>query len=207
MTDPVSWTNDTRTISDLTPWIRNPKYISKPNAIRLLESLKKFGNVEPLCIGPDGDLYNGHQRVSVMSQAYGSEHVVEVRVASRNLTETERQELTVLMHKGATGEFNWDDLANWDVGDLLAWGFTEQEFFDHGIKLDFAGELGVESGGSENKTGTAGGPVIQYAIIFETEEQQQIFYQFIAYCKQARPDLLTIAGRMTAVIFEKGLVA
>jgi DNA modification methylase len=78
------------------------------------------------------------------------------------LTEKEREKLTVFLHKGAAGEWDFDVLANeFDVDDLLDWGFEEQDLDldlwgvpepepDPGAQIDRAEELreqwGVESG-------------------------------------------------------------
>jgi hypothetical protein len=59
---------------------------------------------------------------------------VDVRVASRELSEKEREKLTVFLHKGAAGEWDFDVLANeFEVDDLLDWGFKE---FELGIDTD-----------------------------------------------------------------------
>jgi len=53
---------------------------------------------------------------------------VDVRVSSRSLTEDERKKLTVYLHKGATGEFDFDLLANnFEIDDLLEWGFETKD--------------------------------------------------------------------------------
>jgi hypothetical protein len=49
-------------------------------------------------------------------------------VASRALTEKEREKLTVFLHKGAAGDWNFDVLANeFELDDLLEWGFEKPE--------------------------------------------------------------------------------
>ena len=50
-----------------------------------------------------------------------------MRVASRKLTKKERQKLVVLLHRGTTGDWNWDILANeFELDDLKARGFAER---------------------------------------------------------------------------------
>lgn len=124
-------------MSDLKPWPRNPRQIKEDQARRLGESLEEFGQPETIAIGPDNEIYNGHQRLSVWMNEHGPDFEVDVRVSSRKLTEKEREKLTVYLHKGAAGEWDYDLLANeFDIGDLLEWGFE-----------DF--ELGVEGWGEE----------------------------------------------------------
>jgi len=147
----IIWTNETRKLSDLIPWEHNPRQIGRTEAERLVASKKKFDQPWPLVIRPGNELYDGHQRLNVWGKEYGDIEVA-VRVASRPLTELERQELTVVGHKGAAGEFDFDMLANWGLeAELLEWGFSEEELVgiwpeddppaDPGPQLDRAAEL------------------------------------------------------------------
>jgi hypothetical protein len=58
---------------------------------------------------------------------YGSDYEIECRIASRPLTEKEREKLTVFLHKGAAGEWDFDTLSEWDIPDLIEWGFKPFE--------------------------------------------------------------------------------
>ena len=122
------WTNEKRKLSDLKPWERNPRQIKDKQAKLLAESFSDFGQVETIAVSANGDIYNGHQRLSVLAGKYGMDYEVDVRVSSRDLTEKERERLTVYLHRGATGEWDFDELANWDMSDLLTWGFEESDF-------------------------------------------------------------------------------
>lgn len=130
----ITWTNERRKLADLIPWEHNPRTINNAQAERLVDSVETFGQVETLAVGPGNELYNGHQRLSVLAGQYGMDHEVDVRVASRSLTKRERQQLTVYLHKGAAGEWSFEELANWGINDdLLTWGFAPEEL---GIGLD-----------------------------------------------------------------------
>lgn len=128
MGDKITWTNETRKLSDLIPWPRNPRQIKTDQAKRLVESFDEFGQVETIAIGPGNEVYNGHQRLNVLASKYGKDYAVEVRVSSRALTEKEREKLTVFLHKGAAGEWDFDTLANeFEIPDLMEWGFKPYE--------------------------------------------------------------------------------
>ena len=130
MTD-ITWTTERRKLSDLIPWPRNPRQITKDQARRLSESLDEFGQVQTIAISPDNQILDGHQRqlVWAASEKWGPDLDVDVRVASRALTEKEREKLAVYLHKGAAGEWDFDVLANeFELGELLEWGFTEYDF-------------------------------------------------------------------------------
>jgi DNA modification methylase len=128
----ITWRHDQRRLGDLVPWEHNPRQIGKEQAARLLDSLDKFGQIHPIAIGPQNQIYDGHQRDAVWaaSNKYGPKYEVDVRIANRALTDKERAQLVVYLHKGAAGEFDFDALANLpetDIADLVAWGFDEAE--------------------------------------------------------------------------------
>lgn len=128
----VSWVAEKRKLKDLIPWERNPRKIREEQAKRLLKSFDEFGQVETIAISPTNEIYNGHQRLKVLRDAFGDDYEVEVRISNRPLTEKEREKLTVYLHKGTTGEWDFDILANeFDTNDLLSWGFDKVDFGIH----------------------------------------------------------------------------
>ena len=126
----TTWTATTIALSKLKPWERNPKRISKAHAARLLDLWERLGQFQTIAIGPGGEVYDGHQRLSVLKAKHGGGYVVQVLQASRPLTEAEREELTIAAHSGTTGSWDWDALAGWDVGNLTAWGLDEELLSD-----------------------------------------------------------------------------
>jgi len=46
-------------------------------------------------------------------------------VASRPLTEPEREKLVIFLHSGATGSYDWDILSSWNTPTLKSWGLDE----------------------------------------------------------------------------------
>lgn len=128
MTD-ITWTNDTRRLSDLVPWEHNPKRMTKKQAEGLRLSIERFGFAVPFLVSPDGDIYDGHQRQALMGaiREYGPNATVDVRVSSRPLTDDERRELVVRLKQNQAG-WDFDMLANeWDGDKLVDWGFDEDE--------------------------------------------------------------------------------
>jgi len=121
----INWTHDRVHLRDLRTWERNPRHITKRQAERLLASWDEFGQVETIAIDASDVVVNGHQRLSVLLAAYGPDYVVDVRRADRALTDAERERLTLLLHAGATGGWDWDALANWDADMLLAGGMDD----------------------------------------------------------------------------------
>ena len=121
----LTWANERRKLSELVPWDRNPRQIREGEARRLAESLDDFGQIHAIAIDPSGGILDGHQRRNVWAalDRYGPEYAVDVRVASRALSEKERERLIALLHVGAVGDWDWDALSGWDAGELQGWGF------------------------------------------------------------------------------------
>lgn len=129
MGEQLTWTNAKRKLSDLVPWEHNPRQIDDAQRERLAHSWDEFGQVESLAIDPNNTIINGHQRKKTLEalERYGPDFEVDVRVASRVLTEKEQKKLSVLLVK-ASGDWDWTELGTWDEVDLLAWGLEEGEF-------------------------------------------------------------------------------
>jgi len=168
----INWHNVTVKLKDLTPWEHNPKSISKAHAKRLLDYWQRVGQFQSIAIGPGGEVYDGHQRLSVLRAAYGDDYEIDARQSDIALTDEQRKELVIAAHVGTTGQFDWDALSGWDAGQLQEWGMDgetlaswradataltemleaakEQPAEDPGAQVDKAEELrekwGVESG-------------------------------------------------------------
>jgi hypothetical protein len=120
--EPITWTDCKLRLGDLSEWDDNPAEITKDAGARLAESLGEFGQIQTLAIDPERRLVDGHQRRGVWIDKYGADYVVDCRMASRMLTQKERQKIAVLLRSGTTGRYNWDKLAAWEGDDLQAWG-------------------------------------------------------------------------------------
>ena len=124
MPNAITWTNTTVKLGDLKPWADNPKLSTKAQAKRILDSWQKFGQVMTVAIGPSNEVYDGHQRLSVLLTLYGPEYTVDARQSSRHLTDDEHRAM-VLALTNATGSWNWEQLAGWQAEELKGWGFDK----------------------------------------------------------------------------------
>ena len=131
----LTWNNETRHLRDLKPQQDNPRTISESQAKRLLESWDEYNQVETLAIGPDGTIYNGHQRYYTLLALGNLDLQVDVRVSSRALTQEEWRKLTVFLHEGIVGDWDFEALKGWDTERLLEWGFEEGELEAAGFEL------------------------------------------------------------------------
>jgi len=121
-----TWSTTRVKLGDLTPWPRNPRRINDAQSARLLDSFDSFGQVELIALGPNNEVYNGHQRLKVLAAKHGPDFELEARVCSRELSETEREKLTIYLHKGAAGDFDLEVLLKeFDPVLLDAWGMPD----------------------------------------------------------------------------------
>ena len=174
----ITWTNERRKLRDLIPWEHNPRQINKREAERLGDSLAEFGQIQTIAIGPDNEVYDGHQRKAVWSllPQFGPDHEVDVRVSSRPLTEKERQKLVIYIHRGTNANWDWDELANtFEVPDLLEWGFDAWELGGIGTADDIA-ELWEGMPEFEQKDA---GPVRSITVHFQTLPDVEVFAELV----------------------------
>jgi DNA modification methylase len=128
MTAP-NWTNEERTLGQLSEWPNNPRYSTSEDASAIVESFGEWGQTQPLLIDPDNKLIDGHQRLKALIAKYGAGFVVQVRVSDRRFTEKQRRKFVADTHLKATGKWDWPKIAAWDDGetDLADWGFDAKK--------------------------------------------------------------------------------
>jgi DNA modification methylase len=121
----IVWKNITVKLGDLKPWADNPRMSTKAQAKRLLQSFDKFGQVQTVAIDPDGNVLDGHQRLSALLTIHGNKYELDARQSNRPLTDAERRELVVSLHAGAVGSWDWDRVSGWDAAELQGWGMDK----------------------------------------------------------------------------------
>ena len=122
----MKWISEVRSISEITPWDKNPRVLKEKPMKDLRASIDKFGLPEPIVINKDGTIIGGHGRYYTLIEK-GIKKVA-CFVAAKQLTEKEFEELNVRLNKNIAGEWDWDALANeFDETDLVDWGFSEEE--------------------------------------------------------------------------------
>jgi hypothetical protein len=123
----LQWTPDTVELQEFDLWQRNPKRMSRERARRLLASWREMGQYQTLAIGPDGQCYDGHQRVNALRAAgYDGDYRVRVLRSSRPLTDEERERVVIESSVGTVGALDWDQLASWDPDALGGWGLDAE---------------------------------------------------------------------------------
>ena len=122
----INWQNVTIKLSTLKPWEHNPRTMTKAQAKRLLKSWNELGQFQTIAIGPGGEVYDGHQRLSALLTAHGAAYEIEARQSDRALTDEERRQLTISANIAAgswTHEFwTWPELPKYlDEEVLKTW--------------------------------------------------------------------------------------
>lgn len=166
----IIWTNCKVKLGDLKTWDKNPRKSTKEQAERILQSIDEFGQADVFLVGPDNDVYNGHQRLSALLVKYGKKHVVDARRASRKLSEQERKKLTAFLHAGATGGWDWKALEDWDATELQEWGMDKDLL--KSWKTDFSSLQMIIRKSDEDGEDPIYIPE-QYAIIIMCEDEEK----------------------------------
>ena len=115
-------------ISELKQAEYNPRRLTTKQYSDLKASLDKFGCTIPIVINSDKTIIGGQQRVRIMREL-GAEFVPAVRV---NLSKEDERELNIRLNKN-NAEWDMDMLCNFDIDNLLEWGFKHIEL---GFNID-----------------------------------------------------------------------
>ncbi len=113
-------------IKDLSPALYNPRKWSKEAISQLKESITKFGLVDPIIVnkhkGRENIIIGGHFRVKIAKDL----GIKDVPVYYIDLNEKREKELNLRLNK-ATGEWDWNLLADFDENFLSDAGFSSEE--------------------------------------------------------------------------------
>jgi hypothetical protein len=111
---PLTWSPVKVRLRDLKPWDENPRQLTSEQARRIAKSIERFGLVQAIAIGPDGEVYDGHQRLTVLKRTVGPDAEIWALQSNRALTDEERRRLVIALHAGATAQWDWDMLERWN---------------------------------------------------------------------------------------------
>jgi ParB-like chromosome segregation protein Spo0J len=129
------WHTEKRKVSSLIPMPDNPRHLTDQQRTDLETSLKRFNLVEIPAVNTDGKIIAGHQRVMLLVALGRGDEEIDVRIPNRTLTEAEVKEYNIRSNKN-TGEWDIEVLkANFDLNELLGWGFTHQDFEDLTLEI------------------------------------------------------------------------
>jgi len=116
----IKWTEKTAKLTDLKPYERNPRSITKAAFNKLKSAIEDLGYHQRIIVQPDLRVIGGHQRIRALHEL-GIEEVT-ILIPSRELTTEEFRRLLV-QDNLAFGDFDMEILANdFDKEELLDWG-------------------------------------------------------------------------------------
>ena len=125
--DKIVWRNETRKVSDLIPYAKNPRKIDDDKLRKLKASIDEVGYAEVIAIDTDNVIVAGHMRTRALRELGRGEEVVDVRVPNRKLSEKEFERYLIQSNK-VTGEWDFDVLAaEFSQEDLEMYGFDDKE--------------------------------------------------------------------------------
>jgi len=125
----IQWGECKVKLGDVVTWDENPRYTTDKELQIIRDSFTKLNQFQPLVIGPNNELYDGHQRVRALLPVLGEDYEVTAYRSSRALDDDERRLLA--LYSRQIGRWNWDILKAWDL-DLLSLA---------GMDVDFGGVL------------------------------------------------------------------
>ena len=189
-------------INKVIPYHNNPRKNQTIDAIA--SSINEYGFQQPIVVDKNMVVIVGHTRL-LGAKKLGLDKV-PIQIA--DLTQAQAKAYRIADNKLNEGS-EWDytklhnELAellddNYDITNL---GFHPQELDDFlNDTYDGDAEQGIET--VENHT--ASGVIIQYNIIFDDDDQQQTWFNFIKFLKAHYPDMDTIGERLTEFIKTHG---
>lgn len=105
MTDKVK---ETRKLSDLKEWKKNPRNITKKGFERLVKQVKRLGQYKPIIITPDNEVIGGNMRL----KAYRELNMEDVWVSVVNPKDENEKMEYALSDNDRAGYYDSDLLAN-----------------------------------------------------------------------------------------------
>ncbi len=122
----IEWATERRKLADLRDYPKNPRKHTEKGLADLKAGIASVGYIEPIAVNLDGTIIGGHARRKTLKALGLTE--IDVRVPDRMLTEKEVEEAVVRLNRNIAGEFDFDMLAaDFGMGELVEWGFTEEE--------------------------------------------------------------------------------
>ena len=186
----------------LKPYDNNAREHSPEQVAQIAASITEFGFLNPILVDSNDGIVAGHGRLSAAREL--ALDVVPVVVLD-HLTEAQKKAYILVDNKLAENA-SWNEellqeeivALNLQDFDISILGWDEDEIREI---MEYDSAFGEGDGDGESR-GLGGEPVIQYNIIFDNEQQQQIWFDFLKDLRQSQPDDTTIAEKIINFIEE-----
>ena len=187
-----------RTVESLVPYSNNARTHSDAQVAQIAASIKEFGWTNPILVDGENGIIAGHGRL-MAARMLGLDEVPVIELA--HLSDAQRRAYILADNKLAENA-GWDkqllkveigNLADEDI-DLELTGFDADELRDLMVP-DLGGDGDGGQGGEQQAT-------VQYNIVFDDTDQQEVWFKFLRTLKVEYPDAETIAERLVLYIQE-----
>ena len=194
-------------ISKVNPAEYNPRQMSEDEFRKLKKNLEEFGCVDPLIINKDFTLIGGHQRLKALKDI-GYEEVPAIIL---EVDKKKEKALNLALNK-IRGEWDYGKLSGllkeiegFGDFDIELTGFDELEAVELTELTEFDGaSFGDDLTDPGAGSYTTPGKTIQYVLIFNDEDEQTAWHQYLKALKDEYPDLGTISERLIKDIESRG---
>ena len=190
-------------IERLQPYEKNARQHSKEQVGQIAASIVEFGFLNPILVDSNDGIVAGHGRLSAAKELALDEVPV---VVLDHLTESQKKAYILVDNKLAENA-TWNEALlqeeivalNLQDFDISVLGWDEDEIREI---MEFDADETENDDDSEGTRGL-GEPIVSYNIIFDDEQQQQKWFDFLKDLKEQYPDESTIAEKIIQFIEEK----
>lgn len=194
---------ETWSVDRLKPYERNARKHPAEQIEQLRGSVRKFGQVWPILVRPDGTVIAGHGRF----EALKVEGFTELKViVAAGWSEEQCRAFGLLDNKVALNS-EWDeDALGLELADLstLGVGLGDLGFGEDELSELLAGNgQAVETPAERAERSGLGKAVIQFNIVFDDEGQQEQWFAFVRQLKTKFADEETLGARLSKFLTEQ----
>ena len=187
----------------LQPYEKNAREHSEKQIAQIAASIVEFGFLNPILVDSNDGIVAGHGRLSAAKELALDEVPV---VVLDHLTESQKKAYILVDNKLAENA-TWNEALlqeeivalNLQDFDISVLGWDEDEIREI---MEFDAD---ETNNDDDSEGTRGlgEPIVSYNIIFDDEQQQQKWFDFLKDLKELYSDESTIAEKIIQFIEEK----
>lgn len=176
-------------IDKLIPYEKNAKIHTPEQIEQIKNSIKEFGNNDPIAVDSNNVIIEGHGRVLALKEL-GYKEVEIIRLS--HLSE-EQKKAYILAHNKLTMNTDFDLALLSDELDFLK--DTDIDMSDFGFDLE-------EDLLEEDEDVLDKEEILKYTIVFNDEEEQETFLKFIDFLNNKYSDVDSISSRLYSYINE-----
>jgi len=187
-------------IEKLVPYAKNSRVHSDNQVAQIAASIKEFGFNDPIEIDEDNMILAGHGRV-LAARKLGMLKVPCVKI--EGLSKAQKQAYILTNNKLALNS-EWDD----ELLKIELLGLSDAKFDMEMMGFDGAELSEIMYPEPIKHKDDSDKPLnfsIQYNIVFDDEEQQEVFYGFIRFLKEKFPETDSVGERLAEYIKELDL--